>query len=110
MMSQRSRAENRPTAANAIPEQRILDAAYELLLAIGMRRMTMADIARHAEVSRATLYRRWPNVQAVVAALMTREWTTALVSAFQPDAADGRSRLVEGVVEVVAKTRTHPLM
>lgn len=72
--------------------------------------MTMADIARHAEVSRATLYRRWPNVQAVVAALMTREWTTALVSAFQPDSVDGRSRLVEGVVEVVAKTRTHPLM
>jgi len=36
--------------------------------------------------------------------------TTALVSAFQPDAVDGRSRLVEGVVEVVAKTRTHPLM
>src|SRR5215471_15767052 len=84
----------RPAPANAIGEERILDAAYELLLAIGMRRMTMADIARHAEVSRATLYRRWPNVQAVVAALMTREWTTALVSAFQPDAADGRARLV----------------
>src|SRR5262245_12777306 len=100
----------RPAPANAIGEERILDAAYELLLAIGMRRMTMADIARHAEVSRATLYRRWPNVQAVVAALMTREWTTALMSAFQPDAADGRSRLVEGVVEVVAKTRVHPLM
>jgi AcrR family transcriptional regulator len=100
----------RSAPANAIGEERILDAAYELLLAIGMRRMTMADIARHAEVSRATLYRRWPNVQAVVAALMTREWTTALVSAFQPDAIDGRSRLVEGVVEVVAHTRIHPLM
>lgn len=100
----------RPAPANAIGEERILDAAYELLLAIGMRRMTMADIARHAEVSRATLYRRWPNVQAVVAALMTREWTTALMSAFQPEAVDGRSRLVEGVVEVVGKTRTHPLM
>ncbi len=105
-----SETSTRPTPANAIGEERILDAAYELLLAIGMRRMTMADIARHAEVSRATLYRRWPNVQAVVAALMTREWTTALVSAFQPDAADARSRLVEGVVEVVAKTRVHPLM
>jgi AcrR family transcriptional regulator len=105
-----STGSTRPAPANAIGEERILDAAYELLLAIGMRRMTMADIARHAEVSRATLYRRWPNVQAVVAALMTREWTTALVSAFQPDAVDGRSRLVEGVVEVVAKTRTHPLM
>jgi AcrR family transcriptional regulator len=100
----------RAAPANAIPEERILDAAYELLLAVGMRRMTMADIARHAEVSRATLYRRWPNVQAVVAALMTREWTTALMTAFQPDAAEGRVRLVEGVVEVVAHTRTHPLM
>lgn len=100
----------RNTPANAIPEQRILDAAYELLLAIGMRRMTMADIARHAEVSRATLYRRWPNVQSVVAALMTREWTTAVVAAFQPESSNGRSRLVEGVVEVVAQTRTHPLM
>lgn len=100
----------RPPAANAIGEERILDAAYELLLAIGMRRMTMADIARHAEVSRATLYRRWPNVQAVVAALMTREWTTAVVSAFQGDAMDARTRLVDGVVEVVGRTRTHPLM
>src|SRR5689334_16114538 len=114
-MSQRSSGSgsnprSRATPANAIGEERILDAAYELLLAIGMRRMTMADIARHAEVSRATLYRRWPNVQAVVAALMTREWTTALMSAFQPDAADGRTRLVEGVVEVVAHTRVHPLM
>jgi AcrR family transcriptional regulator len=118
-MSQRS-SDGRPTEAlsgstrgapaNAIPEQRILDAAFELLLAVGMRRMTMADIARHAEVSRATLYRRWPNVQAVVAALMTREWTTALVTAFEPDATNGRTRLVEGVVEVVAHTRTHPLM
>jgi AcrR family transcriptional regulator len=114
-MSQRSsesgsETSSRPTPATAIGEERILDASYELLLAIGMRRMTMADIARHAEVSRATLYRRWPNVQAVVAALMTREWTIALVSAFQPDATDGRARLVEGVVEVVAKTRVHPLM
>ena len=110
MVSQRSRTESRPTAANAIPEQRILDSAYELLLAVGMRRMTMADIARHAEVSRATLYRRWPNVQSVVAALMTREWTSAMVGAFQLDTKDARSRLIEGVVGVAAQTRTHPLM
>ena len=110
MVSQRSRAVSRPTAANAIPEQRILDSAYELLLAAGMRRMTMADIARHAEVSRATLYRRWPNVQTVVAALMTREWTTAMVGAFQLDTQDARSRLIEGVVGVAAQTRIHPLM
>ena len=57
----------------AIPEEQILDAAYELLLAVGMRRMSMADIARRAGVSRATLYRRWPNVAAVIGALTTRE-------------------------------------
>ena len=61
-------------AANAIPEQRILDTAYDLLLAVGMRRMSMADISRRAGVSRATLYRRWPNVQAVIGALTTREF------------------------------------
>jgi len=113
MMSQRNTssdaAQSKP-AANAIPEQRILDAAYELLLAVGMRRMTMADIARHAEVSRATLYRRWPNVQTVVAALMTREWTTTMLIAFQGDHPDARTRLIEGVVSVVAQTRTHPMM
>ncbi|HEY3005709.1 MAG TPA: helix-turn-helix domain-containing protein [Kribbellaceae bacterium] len=112
-MSQRNTsadaAQGKP-AANAIPEQRILDAAYELLLAVGMRRMTMADIARHAEVSRATLYRRWPNVQTVVAALMTREWTTTMMIAFQGDHPDARTRLIEGVVSVVAQTRTHPMM
>ena len=104
-MSQRSK-----TPANAIADQRILDAAYELLLAIGMRRMTMADIARHAEVSRATLYRRWPNVQACVAALMTREWSVALMQAFTPEATDARTQLVEGVVSVTAHTRTHPML
>jgi AcrR family transcriptional regulator len=109
-MSQRSsESAERLSSANAIPEQRILDAAYELMLAVGMRRMTMADIARHAEVSRATLYRRWPNVQSVVAALMTREWAIAGAAAFVPGA-DTRSWLVEGVVEVVNLTRTHPLM
>ncbi len=55
----------------------------------------MADIARHAEVSRATLYRRWPNVQSVVAALMTREWTIAGAAAFVPGA-DARSSAGRG--------------
>lgn len=99
-------------AANAIPEERILDAAYELLLAIGMRRMTMADIARQAGVSRATLYRRWKNVGEVVAALMTREWSRLGLGI--ADGADGtlsaRERLVAGVVSAVRAIRVHPLL
>lgn len=98
-------------AANAIPEQRILDAAYELFLAVGMRRMTMADIARKAEVSRATLYRRWGSVREMIAAVMTREWATLGASVVDGGlGATGRERLVSGIVEIVRAIRVHPLL
>ena len=99
-----------PRAANAIPEEAILDAAYELVLAVGMRRVTMADIARQADVSRATLYRRWPNVQAVIAALMTREFAQLARGMADSPGADGRSALVAGIVHAVAEVRAHPLL
>jgi AcrR family transcriptional regulator len=51
----------------------ILDAALAEVLAHGIRRTTASDIARRAEVSRQTLYRYWPDVQALLAALVTRE-------------------------------------
>ena len=97
-------------ASNAIPERQILDAAYALLLGVGMRRMTMADIARQAEVSRATLYRRWSNVGEVVGTLMTREWAVVAESAFDGAAPTARAQLVDGVVRVVAEIRMHPLL
>src|ERR1700742_4642103 len=92
----------------AIPEEQILDAAYELLLAVGMRRMSMADIARRAGVSRATLYRRWPNVNAIVGALTTREFA-GLADPFTRKAKDPRSAVVEAVVSTVRAVRAHPL-
>ena len=114
-MSQRSKssaASPSPKAvpANAVDEDRILDAAYQLLLAVGMRRMTMADIARRAEVSRATLYRRWPNVTAIVAELMTREWAKIAAASFDSEASTARRRLVDGVVAAVRRTRNHPML
>src|SRR5439155_22714039 len=86
------------------------DAAYSLLLAVGVRRMTMADIARHAGVSRATLYRRWQNVGEVVAALLTREWTAVAAQAVTPDTEHGRTRLINTVLTIVRSSRTHPLL
>lgn len=109
MLSQRRNTAGTPRAANAIPERQILDAAYELLLAVGMRRMSMADIARRAGVSRATLYRRWPNVRAVVGALTTRELATLASGAFGADVPRGRGALVGAVVRVVQAVRAHPL-
>jgi AcrR family transcriptional regulator len=98
------------TAHNAIEDDRILDAAYPLLLAIGPRRLTMADVARQAEVSRATLYRRWPNVRSVVAALITREWSALAAESIDLREPVGRARLVRGVVAIVAASRQHPLL
>lgn len=97
-------------APNLIDEQQILDAAYELLLAVGMRRMTMADIARSADVSRATLYRRWRNVREVVATLMTREWTTLANAELDVTSGTARERLVGGVVRLVRASRSNRML
>ena len=97
-------------APNAIPKEQILDAAYELLLAVGMRRLNMADIARSASVSRATLYRHWPNANAVVGALVTREFAGVTSHAFTAETESARAGLVRGVVATVHSIRVHPLM
>jgi AcrR family transcriptional regulator len=96
--------------ANAVPDQQILDAAYELLLDVGMRRVSMADIARRAGVSRATLYRRFPNVASILGALTTREFALVGTKAFARPAKDARTTAVSAVVATVRAVRTHPLL
>jgi AcrR family transcriptional regulator len=114
VVSQRINTQAEPKtakAANAIPEERILDAAYQLLLSIGMQRITMADIARQAGVSRATLYRRWSGVHEVLGALTTREWSALTLAAMPaPQGRLGRAELVDGVVRLVRGIRVHPLL
>ena len=50
---------------------RILAAAADCVLAFGVDRVTLAEIARRARVSRPTVYRRWPDTRSVLAALLT---------------------------------------
>jgi AcrR family transcriptional regulator len=108
-MSQHRNTVEAARAANAIPEEQILDAAYDLLLAVGMSRMSMADLARRAGVSRATLYRRWPNVNAVVGALTTREFAQLGAAAFGRKRKDTRTTVVDAIVSTVRAVREHPL-
>ncbi len=81
-----SNRHNRTAARTA--DDTVLDAARDCVLAVGVRRTTLTDIARRAGVSRMTLYRRWPDVRTIVADLMTREWTGIGESLQPPD--DGR--------------------
>ncbi|GGT34284.1 TetR family transcriptional regulator [Streptomyces kurssanovii] len=89
----------------------VLDAARDCVLAVGVRRTTLTDIARRAGVSRMTLYRRWPDVRTLVGDLMTREWIALAVGAMPaPESGTpARRRLVEGLVAGVTAFRAHPL-
>ncbi|MDT5210285.1 MAG: hypothetical protein QOF67_2700, partial [Mycobacterium sp.] len=49
---------------------RILEAAAYCVIAHGVDRVTLAEIARRARVSRPTVYRRWPDIRSVLAALL----------------------------------------
>ena len=53
--------------------ERILAAARRLLLEFGLKRTPLADIARAAGVSEATLYRRFAGRNALLRELVTRE-------------------------------------
>ncbi len=89
----------------------MLDAVRDCVLAVGVRRTTLTDVARRAGVSRMTLYRRWPDVRSLVGDLMTREWIDVAGRAVpeRRPGADTRTLLVEGLVAGVRAFRAHPL-
>src|SRR5439155_9116603 len=90
----------------------VLDAARECVLAYGVRRTTLTDVARRAGVSRMTIYRRWPDVRSLVADLMSREWHRVLVEVAEANRRRGnrRTREVAQAVAVARALREHPLL
>jgi AcrR family transcriptional regulator len=93
-----------------IPEP-ILAATRDTVLAVGVRRTTLTDVARRAGVSRMTLYRLVPDVTTLVLEVMTRDFATLLFAA-EAEAArrrSGRARVVAATVEVVRRLPFEPL-
>lgn len=90
----------------------LLDAAMECVLAVGVRRTTLSDVARTAGVSRMTLYRRFPDVRGMLSALITREFGKILSAA--TDAARGeataRGQLVVASVHTLRALAANPFM
>ena len=82
---------------------RILDAAASCVLAFGVDRVTLAEIARRARVSRPTIYRRWPDTRAVLASLLTARIVGVLRDI--PSRGGGRDALVERIVAVAERLR-----
>ena len=99
--------------ASADPrDEAILDAARECVLAVGVRRTTAADIARRAQISRMTLYRRFPDVGSVVQALMTRQFGSLLLRAREESAGvtPARARIVAETVRTLELLDDDPVL
>ena len=98
----------RPLATEDDP---LLDAARTCVMAVGVRRTTLTDVARRAGISRMTVYRRFPDVAALIQALMTREFSGVLAEAVAANAERPtvRERLAHGATDGVVRLSGHPL-
>ena len=89
----------------------MLAAARACVMDIGLKRTTLADVARRAGVSRMTVYRQYGDLQTIVSELLTRELVELIdqarcAAAHLPTA---RERLVEAGVRTVDGLVSHPL-
>jgi AcrR family transcriptional regulator len=89
----------------------VLRAAHACVMDVGLRRTTLADVARRAGVSRMTVYRQFDDLTGIVSALLTAELVALLDSAWEDTAAlaTARERLVEAGALVVERLVHHPL-
>jgi AcrR family transcriptional regulator len=81
------------------------------VLAVGVRRTTLTDVARRAGVSRMTLYRLVPDVETLLLAVMTRDFGSMLseIEASVSRKRTARARLVALTVETARRLPDEPL-
>jgi AcrR family transcriptional regulator len=91
---------------------RILNATIEQAELVGMRRITMEDVARRSEVGRATLYRRFPTKAALIDAVVLAEARRYLEGNARACASAStlEESLVYGTVFTVTFLREHALL
>jgi AcrR family transcriptional regulator len=100
------------TTPPATVVDRILSGAVEAASVHGIGRMSMADVARRAGLSRATVYKHFGGKDELVAAAVQRE-ATALgeaVVASVVGIADLREAMSQAVLVTLQLARGHPLL
>lgn len=83
-------------------KDRFLDAAREVILTVGWKRATLTDVARRADVSRMTVYRAYPDMQSILADLMTREWVAQIEHVVNQDRVEVQLD-EDGPLDVIAR-------
>jgi AcrR family transcriptional regulator len=96
----------------SVSDDPVLGAAHEAILEIGLGRLTLAEVARRAGVSRMTVYRRYDDLDRLVSALLVVEFGAVIAEAAERARREpnGRAQLVREVLHVTRSTADHPLM
>lgn len=91
---------------------RILEAAFEQFCQVGIKRSSIEDVARRARLGRGTIYRRFPNKDRLVAAVIRRQIRSALavIEATARDIPDDVDRLVERLAVGIGLIQSHRLL
>ncbi|QDQ98370.1 TetR/AcrR family transcriptional regulator [Tomitella fengzijianii] len=95
------------TGAHTVDDA-ILDSAARTVVDLGVGRLTVAEVARRAGVSRPTVYRRWSGMEEVLAALLTRE--ILHIADDLPHVARDRADLVHHVVDITWQIGGHAVL
>ncbi|MGI5218479.1 TetR/AcrR family transcriptional regulator [Nocardia sp. CA-290969] len=93
-------------------DERILDAALQRILQVGIRRSSLDDIARRSGVNRVTIYRRFAGKDNLVDAVLAREIQRVLAeaTAIATTTPGVEAQIEETVLYILRLTRTHPLV
>ncbi len=79
-------------------DERIIEAAADLLRRRGFERMTVDDVAAQAGVGKATVYRRWPSKDDLAVAAMERLYAVEIP---EPDTGSIHTDLAESYRSVI---------
>ncbi|MFN2581975.1 MAG: TetR/AcrR family transcriptional regulator, partial [Candidatus Dormibacteria bacterium] len=83
----------------------LLDAARDCVASVGVRRTSVADVARRAGASRMTVYRVFPDARTLWSTLLTREFGELIADADATAAhlPTARERLVAATTHAVRR-------
>lgn len=92
--------------------EQILAAAVEAATVHGLSKLSMGDVAKQAKLSRQTLYRHFPNKDALIAEVVLAE-TDALITRVVAAGRvheDPEDALAAGLLTALHAAREHPLL
>src|SRR5215211_6369939 len=93
-------------------QEQILDAALDAMTTFGLARLSLADVAKRANLSRQTLYRYFRTKTDLLDAVVAREERRFLERILASAEAEGDARAAIGaaVTATMEGVRQHPLI